>query len=287
MPGSNANLDKVAEELMNIIQIDSLSLPELEPYRTMRRTLEHRAKGIFVAESEKVVRRLLESDLKVVSILLTRGWLNIYENLLENRQIGNGIFVGEKSLLEQIVGCGLHQGIMAIGRVPASVAIFDLLNKFPNPRLLVASDGIANSENMGVIVRNCAAFGVQALIAGETSCDPYLRRSVRNSMGTIFKLPIASAEKLSIVLKRLRDEFSFQIVAAHPQSGSKDIADADFSKDICIVFGGEGKGISEEILDECSIRVRIQMQNDVDSINVASSVGVVLYETIRQRGMGV
>ncbi len=268
---------------MDITQIDSLSLPELEPYRTMRRTLEHRAKGIFVAEGEKVVRRLLESDLKVVSILLTRGWLNIYENLLENRQIENGIFVGEKSLLEQIVGCGLHQGIMAIGRVPEPVAIFDLLNKFPNPRLFVASDGIANSENMGVIVRNCATFGVQALIAGETSCDPYLRRSVRNSMGTIFKLPIASAEKLSIVLKRLRDEFSFQIVAAHPQEDSVELAKVDLTGDISVVFGSEGEGISRSVLDECTVRVKIPMKNDVDSINVASSVGVVLYEVSRQR----
>jgi tRNA G18 (ribose-2'-O)-methylase SpoU len=269
---------------MRVTKIDSLDLPDLEPYRTMRRPMEHRAKGIFVAEGEKVVRRLIESDLSMVSVLLTREWLDKYSNVLNDRQVAQGVFVAEKSQLEQIVGYGLHQGIMGIGRVPESLNILELLKECPSPKLFVAVDGIANSENMGVIVRNCAAFGAQVLIAGETSCDPYLRRSVRNSMGTIFTLPVAKVDNLSKVLKGLQDDFLFRIIAADPKNDSVEMSEVDFTKDVCLVFGSEGEGISHEVLEYCNVRMKIPMCHNVDSINVASSVGVVLYETVRQRG---
>ncbi len=268
---------------MKLIKVESLEIPGLEPYRTMRRPAEHRARGIFVAEGEKVVRRLVESDLKIVSVLLTKEWLKAYSGLLENRDIEEGVFVAEKDLIEQIVGYGLHQGIMAIGKVPAEIDLFQTLEKLEKPRLLVAVDGIANSENMGVIVRNCAAFGVDALVVGETSCDPYLRRSVRNSMGTIFSLGISRVEDLSTSLKTLRKEFSFQVIAAHPRGESIDINSVDLTKDVCIVFGSEGAGISSSVLNECTVSAKIPMQNSVDSMNVASSVGVILYEVSRQR----
>lgn len=269
---------------MRVIKIDSLDVPALEPYRTMRRPMEHRAEGIFVAEGQKVVRRLVESNLEVVSLLLTQEWLDKYSDVLSNCQIEQGVFVAGKKQLEQIVGYGLHQGIMAIGKVPGSLDIWKMSKEYSSPNLFVAVDGIANSENMGVIVRNCAAFGVQALIAGETSCDPYLRRSVRNSMGTIFTLPVIKADKLADVLKKLRDDFLFQIIAADPKSDSVEMTTVNLTKDICLVFGSEGEGISGEILKHCSLRMKIPMYHDVDSINVASSVGVVLYETARQRG---
>ena len=255
----------------------------MEPYRTMRRPTEHRAQGLFVAEGEKVVRRLVASDLEIVSVLLTEEWLKGYSGLLENRNIEAGVFVARKELLEQIVGYGLHQGIMAIGKVPAEIDLFQTLEKVEKPRLLVAVDGIANSENMGVLVRNCAAFGAQALIVGESSCDPYLRRAVRNSMGTVFQLRISGTESLQSTLKRLHDQFSIEIVAAHPRNDSINLNEIDLTKDVCIVFGSEGEGISRAVLNECAINARIPMHNDVDSINVAASVGVVLYEATRQR----
>lgn len=268
---------------MKLTRIESLEVPELEPYRTMRRPADHRASGIFVAEGEKVVRRLVQSDLDIVSVLMTKEWMDTYSGLLSEKEIEEGAFVAEKRLLEEIVGYRLHQGIMAIGRVPAPVDVFKMQKRPRGSFLLVAADGIANSENMGVMVRNCAAFGVDALIVGETSCDPYLRRSVRNSMGTIFQLRISNVENLRDNLRRLREDFSFDIVAAHPRSDSVNIDEIDLTKNVCLVFGSEGEGITQGVLDECTIRTKIPMHNDVDSMNVASSVGVILYEAARQR----
>ena len=268
---------------MNVKRIDSLELPELEPYRTMRRTLAHREKGIFVAEGEKVVRRLVESNLRIISILMTPQWLDEYHTSLEKRLVEQSVFISEKEVLEQIVGYGLHQGIMAIGRIPDPPDIIQFTRDCHRPRLFVAVDGIANSENMGVIVRNCAALGAQILLAGQTSCDPYLRRSVRNSMGTVFGLPIVKVDRLSGLLRRLHAEFSIDIIAADPKSKSDDVSEVDLTRDVCLVFGSEGEGISEEVIDECSGRTRIPMHREVDSINVASSVGVLLFEAMRQR----
>jgi len=269
--------------LTRLIHVDSLSVPGLEPYRTMRRPLEHRELGIFVAEGEKVVRRLVESELKIVSILLTEGWLETYSSFLTNREIEDAVYVAGKGLLEQIVGYRLHQGIMAIGRVPDQVSWSNSLTKHHRPRLLVAADGISNSENMGVIVRNCAAFGVDALVVGETSCDPYLRRAVRNSMGTAFRLRISKVGKLADTLTQMLEEHTFTIIAAHPREDSENLAEIDLSGDVCFVFGSEGEGISGEVLSKCTRRVKIPMQNNVDSINVAASVGICLYEAVRQR----
>ncbi|MCL4539254.1 MAG: RNA methyltransferase [Bacteroidetes bacterium] len=269
---------------MKTIRINSLSLPGLEPYLTMRRPVEHREKGVFVAEGEKVVRRLVGSRLEIVSILLTDEWFEEYTPLLEQREIEDGIYIGGRSLLEEIVGYRLHQGIMAIGKVPEPADVFERGKTTVEPRLLVALDGIANSENMGVIVRNCAAFGVDVVIVGETSCDPYLRRSVRNSMGTIFQLPTAKVDNLAETMKELRDRYRTDIIAAHPHEGSDKITDVDLTGEVCIVFGSEGEGISPGVLNACNRRLTVPMKSAVDSLNVGSSVGVVLYEASRQRG---
>jgi len=268
---------------MKITKVDSLDDAALEPYRTMRRTMEHRANGIFVAEGEKVVRRLLESNLEVLSLLLTPEWFEQYSTILTDRKVEQGAFIAAKERLEDIVGFGLHQGIMAIGKAPEQLDVAEFARKCHTPRLFVAADGIANAENMGVIARSCAAFGVRALIVGESSCDPYLRRSVRNSMGTIFSLPVAKVDKLSSVLESLRDEFSIKVIAADPKNESEDVSAADLTGDICLVFGSEGDGISREVMERCSERIKIAMYHGVDSINVAVSVGVILYETARQR----
>ena len=171
----------------NLRRVTSLGAPELEPYRTLRRPLQHIRQGIFVAEGEKVVRRLLDSNLAVVSFLMTEEW---YEKLLTGSPLSSrpappniadaSIYVAGKKLLESIVGFNLHQGIMAVAKMPESRSLDETLHNAGRPYLLVALDGLVSAENVGVVVRNCAAFGVDAVMSGETSSSPYLRRAVRN-----------------------------------------------------------------------------------------------------------
>ncbi len=268
---------------LDVIRVNSIQLAELEAYRTLKRPLEHHQAGFFVAEGEKVVHRLLQSSLRIRSLLLTEEWLTAYHELIGLRSENPRIYVAEKSLMEGIVGFQLHKGIMAIADIPAATTIEEAAAKALRPYLFVAVDGIMNSENLGVIVRNCASFGVNALVVGETSCDPYLRRSVRNSMGNIFTLPIVRTSHIVEKLATIRSSFGLKIIAAHPRGSSMRIETVDFNSDCCLVFGGEGFGISDPVLEVCDVTATIPMFNGVDSINVASASAVMLYEIQRQR----
>jgi tRNA G18 (ribose-2'-O)-methylase SpoU len=269
--------------MFHVQKIESLDLPELEPYRTLRRPAEHCERGIFVAEGEKVVRRLLQSSFSVVSVLLPEKWLGEYEPLIRARpETDIPVFVTELRLLEELVGFPMFQGVLAVGRIPARPSLAEVLQRCPKPRLLVAVDGLANAENIGTVVRNCAAFSAQALIVGETSSSPFLRRAVRNSMGAIFQLPIVETSSLVQSLKELRLN-GIRLIAAHPHSESLTLARANLSSDCCLVFGSEGSGISPEALAACDESVAIPMPSGINSLNVNAAAAVFLYEVNRQR----
>lgn len=266
-----------------IQHVSRLDTPDLQPYRTLRRPHEHIKEGKFIAEGEKVVRRLLNSTIPVISMLLTPEWLTKLQmdDSFSSRSMG-GIFVAEKPLLESIVGFNLHQGIMAEGLMPEELPLRDLITSREAPRLFVALDGLVNSENVGMVVRNCAAFGVDGILIGETSSSPYLRRAVRNSMGTVFKLPVHHCKSLVETLGQLDREFGFTTIAAEPKE-SASLYTALLEGDICLVLGNEGAGISDTVLRACRNRIAIPMVHGIDSLNVASASAVCLYEVRRQR----
>ncbi len=263
--------------------VTDLDLPELQPYQTLRRPVEHQREGIFVAEAEKVVVRLLDSGLTILSILLTPEWLALHRTKIEARKEPIELFVAEKKVVEGIVGFNLHQGIMAVARIPEPLTLERLLIDSPHPQFFAAVDGLTNSENLGVLVRNCVGFGVQALLVGETSSSPYLRRAVRNSMGSVFKLPIIAVADLAGVLKTLHLAQRVRSFAAHPRAKGSTLQRADFTSDCCLVFGSEGEGISQRVLEACTEQIAIPMPNGVDSLNVASASAVFFYEVMRQR----
>ena len=269
--------------MLNIQHVTSLDLDELAPYRTLRRPLDHLEKGIFVAEGEKIVRRLVESSLSVISMLMTPHWYQLLVADLQKFIVQTvTIYIAEKELLETIVGFPLHQGIMAVARVPEEHLLEDELKLASHPYLLVALDGLVNSENVGVIVRNCAAFGVDGILVGETSSSPYMRRAVRNSMGAVFHLPVIRTTDLAERLKNLEDKNGIRVVLANPSDGVP-LDQADLSGDICLVFGNEGTGISNRILDMPFLRVSVPMKNDTDSLNVASASAVILYKASKEK----
>jgi len=269
--------------MFTVHRIESLDLPELAPYRTLKRAVEHKAQGIFVAEGDKVVHRLLASSLTVVSVLLPDHRLAEYEPTLRIRTENISVYaVTEKRVLEELVGFEMFQGVLAVAKMPAICSLHELVGKYKSPRLFVAADGLTSAENIGVLVRNCVAFGAQALVVGETSASPFLRRAVRNSMGTIFQLPVIESKSLVSSINEMR-KLGIRCIAAHPHTDQKTLSSANFTRDCCIVFGSEGNGISPSMLAACDEAVAIPMSAKVDSLNVASAAAVFLYEASRQR----
>jgi tRNA G18 (ribose-2'-O)-methylase SpoU len=291
--------------MLRIENITSLDQPELAPYRTLKRSAEHAKLGIFVTEGDKVVCRLLESPFAVVSVLLPAERLAEFEPRLRARPEKEiAVYVCDKHLLRGLVGFEIYQGVLAIGKIPTAWTLEKILAASPRPRFFAAMDGLGNAENIGVLMRNCAAFGVQALVVGETCSSPFLRRAVRNSMGAVFKLPIlqlnnrqgefgesgiqterrrdAPVETLAKTLRELRAH-GVRCIAAHPHTDKKVLSHTDFTGDCCVVFGSEGHGVSEAVLAACDEAVAIPMANDIDSLNVGNAAAVFLYEVNRQR----
>jgi tRNA G18 (ribose-2'-O)-methylase SpoU len=264
-------------------KITSLDRPELAPYRSLKRSAEHAKLGIFVVEGDKVLHRLLDSEFTVVSVLLLESRLAEFEPKLRARPEKDiAVFTCERAVMDELVGFEIYQGVLAIGKIPELRSLEQILFISPRPHFFVALDGLSNAENIGVVMRNCVAFGVSALIVGETCSSPFLRRSVRNSMGAIFKLPVLETPDLVQTLRALRAR-GVRCLAAHPHTDKKVLSQTDFTGDCCVVFGSEGHGISEEVLAACDEAVAIPMANEIDSLNVSAAAAVFLYEVNRQR----
>lgn len=264
--------------------IDDLGHPRLQPYLTFRQEARHREQGIFIAEGAKINRRLLESEIEIESLLLPEKWLQKLKPLIEARPESIDAFVAPKNELEKLMGVSMYQGVTGVGRIPEPPALDTVIGNIEGPGLIVAADGITGSDNAGTIARNSVAFGVHALLMGDTSCSAWLRKAVRTSMGTIFKIPAIDSASLPASLRLLKSA-GYKTVAAHAHTEEHRLSAIDLCGDTCLVMGSEGSGIREEVLAECDEHVVVPMANEVDSLNVGSAASVFLYEAARQRGL--
>ena len=267
---------------LQIKHIQSLDLPELELYLTLRRVEEHERAGVLVATNSKVVQRLLASRFPVVSALLTPDWLTKLEPQLRARPEDICVYVADKPLLETITGYKMHQCALAVAKIPPQPSFDELLATSPRPLLLAAVEGIASAENLGAIVRSCAAFGAHFLIIGETCGSPFQRRAVSGSMGSIFEQPVVQVDNLVETLTRLRAQ-GVRCMAADPRPDARKLTAVDLRGDCCLVFGAEGPGLTEAVLAACDDMVKIPMPSHMNSLNVATCAAVFLYEAMRQR----
>jgi len=267
----------------HIHPVESVDIPELELYRTLRRIDEHERAGVLVAASVKVIKRLLASRYTVVSLLLTPAWLAQLEPLLRARPEDLHVYLADAAMLETITGYKLHQGALAVAKIPPQPDFETLLGCSPHPLLIAAVEGIASAENLGAVVRSCAAFGAHFLIVGETCGSPFQRRAVSGSMGTIFEQPVARVDNLVERLTTLRAR-GVRCLAAHPRPGAKKLAAVDLRGDCCLLFGAEGPGLTARALAACDEMLEIPMPSHMNSLNVAAATAVFLYEATRQRG---
>jgi tRNA G18 (ribose-2'-O)-methylase SpoU len=261
--------------------VNDIDAPELAPYRTMRAQHDHFGRGVFVAEGDNVVRRLVASPHGLRSVLVPPGHADAFEALLVERGRDAELFVAPVAVLEQLIGHHIYQGILALGEVPPPATLAAVRAR-PGPLLLAAIDGLSGAENVGALVRNAAAFGADALVVGETSSHPYLRRSVRASMGAIFGLPHVVSTDLAATLREIA-ALGVRVVAAHAHAERATLLDLDLRGDVCLVFGAEGDGLRPAVLAACHDAARIPMRPGIDSLNVAAAAAVFLAEAWRQR----
>ena len=261
---------------MPIVPVDQLDDPRLVPYRNLKDRDLARAGDRFIAEGEQVVRRLLASDYPAESLLLSRKRADEVAPLAP---ADVPVYVLPDALVHELVGFKFHSGVMAVGRRGPSATIDEVMAAaVSRPRLtLVVLPEIANTENMGSLIRISAAFGVDALVLGEHSCDPFWRQSVRVSMGTIFSLPLVRSDDLLRDLRRLKERWGVRTAAAVVGEGAEPLQAAPRGERLALLFGNEAQGLGPEYVAACDRRVTIPMQLGTDSLNVAVAAAVFLY----------
>jgi tRNA G18 (ribose-2'-O)-methylase SpoU len=259
----------------------SSSHPDVALFSTLRRRRGLEREARFVAEGDKVVERLFDSDFAVESLLTTAAALPRWRARVEARPEPVRVFVAaDADEVRRLVGFA-DDSTKAVGRVVRPRSLDETTAGTPSPRLFVALDGLTNAENVGSVVRNAAAMGAHAVVVGETSCSPFVTRAIRTSMGAVFRVPVVEREPLVASLARLRAA-GVRCVAAHP-AGATPLPRVDLARDVCLVLGSEGDGVSRAVLAACDESASIPMSAGVDSLNVASASAVVLYEALRQR----
>ncbi len=254
-----------------IHSIDDAEDPRLTLYRDVKdRDLTGR-EGLFMAEGKVVIERLFRSKICVpISVLTTPERLNS----LDISALGDGVdvYVVSQAHMDTIAGFPIHRGYLALGKhTPPPILMVGLTAK---ARVLVLA-GIANVDNMGGLMRNAAAFGVDMVILDGTCCDPLYRKAIRVSVGGVFEVPHYRVDNLLATLRAL----DVKPYALSP-SGAMMLDEVRPAERSAFLFGAEGPGLPAELMAACTT-VRIDMHSGFDSLNVATTSGIVLYHMCR------
>lgn len=273
----------------NIIEITDFHAPELDPYaRLTQNQLRSRLepeKGIFIAESPKVIDRALDAGYKPVSLLMERKQITGPAAGILSRCGDAPVYTADREMLAELTGFELTRGVLCAFRRPAPRPVEELCK---NARRVAVLEGIVDSTNVGAIFRSAAALNMDAVLINPSCCDPLCRRAVRVSMGTVFQVPWGQLgetpadwpEKGMDILHSL----GFKTAAMALSDRSVSIDDEQLAKEpkLAIVLGTEGDGLAAGTIASCDYTVRIPMSHGVDSLNVAAASAVAFWQLGKQ-----
>ena len=269
----------------NIVEITDFHAPELDPYaRLTQNQLRCRLepeKGIFIAESPKVISRALDAGYEPLSLLMERRQITGPAAEILTRCGDAPVYTADRELLAGLTGFELTRGVLCAFRRPAPRSAEELCKE---ARRVAVLEGIVDSTNVGAIFRSAAALNMDAVLINPSCCDPLCRRAVRVSMGTVFQVPWAQlgetpADWPGQGLARLR-AMGFKTAAMALSDRSVPIDDEVLAAEpkLAIVLGTEGDGLAHATIAACDYTVKIPMSHGVDSLNVAAASAVAFWQ---------
>lgn len=271
--------------MAHIIEIHDFSLPELDVFaRLTEAQLRSRCepeKGIFIAESPKVIARALDAGCIPVSLLMERRKIDGQAQQIISRCGDIPVYTGDDSLLAELTGYRLTRGVLCAMHRPKLPSVAQVC---AGARRAAVLEGVVDATNIGAIFRSAAALGMDAVLLTPTCCDPLCRRAVRVSMGTVFQIPwtYIGAEPDSWPQSGLSllQSLGFQTAAMALCDTALDICDPALASadKLAIVLGTEGDGLSAHTIAQCDYTVRIPMSHNVDSLNVAAASAVAFWQ---------
>lgn len=270
--------------MATIIEVTDLSRPELEPFaRLTEAQLRNRLepeKGIFIAESPKVIQRALDAGYEPVSLLMEQRQLaGQGRDILTRCDVP--VYTASRELLAQLTGYPLTRGVLCAMHRPRLPSVEELC---AGAHRVAVLEGIVDSTNIGAIFRSAAALNMDAVLVTPTCSDPLYRRAVRVSMGTVFQVPWTrigeeASQWPEPGLRRLRS-LGFRTAAMALSDNSVSIEDPRLLAEerLAIVLGTEGDGLASRTIADCDYTVRIPMAHEVDSLNVAAASAVAFWQ---------
>ncbi len=260
-----------------IIEITSLQQPGVEVFSTLtevqlRNRLEPR-KGIFIAESPKVIKVALDEGYEPLALLCERRHIDGDAKAIIEQCGDIPVYTGERDLLASLTGYLLTRGVLCAFRRPMTKPVAEIC---AGASRIVVIDGVVDTTNIGAIFRSAAAMGIDAVLLTRNSCDPLNRRAVRVSMGSVFLVPWTW---LDAPLPSLH-ELGFKTAAMALTDNSVSIDDPQLMSEprLAIVMGTEGDGLPKETIADSDYVVRIPMHHRVDSLNVAAAAAVAFWQ---------
>ena len=267
--------------MASIITLTSLDAPELDVYtRLTQAQLRNRLepeKGLFIAESPKVIGTALDAGLTPVSFLMEQRHITGDAASLLARFPDVPVYTAERELLARLTGYTLTRGVLCAMRRPAPKSPSSVI---ADARRVAVLEGVVDATNIGAIFRSAAALGMDAVLLSPTCCDPLTRRAVRVSMGTVFQLPWATFDIWPNGGMALLRGAGFATCAMALRDDSLALGDERLNSlpKLAIVLGAEGDGLANGTIAACDYTVRIPMAHGVDSLNVAAASAVAFWE---------
>ncbi len=262
---------------MPVIEITSLDHPGVDVFSALTEAqLRNRldpAKGVFIAESPKVIRVALDAGYEPLSLLCERRHLTGDAADILARVGDIPVYTGERDLLARLTGYTLTRGVLCAMRRPWVREVAEVCK---DARRVVVIHGVVDTTNIGAIFRSAAALGIDAVLLTPDSCDPLNRRAVRVSMGSVFLVPWTWADRPLECLKELG--FKTAALALTDRSVPLDYPLLKQESRLALVMGTEGDGLPQTAIDGADYVVRIPMYHGVDSLNVAAASAVAFWE---------
>jgi len=263
------------------IQVRSLDDPRVADFRNVKdRDLAGR-RGVFIAEGDLVVRRLLtESPLRTRAVLVNPQRADSMRDALAARSARIPIYVAEQHVFDEIAGFHIHRGVLAVGDRPPDRAPADLLRDLPDRATVVFLEDLTNHDNVGGVFRCAAAFGASGALLTERCADPLYRKATRVSIGATLTVPFARAPRTTDALAGLHD-VGFETIALTPAAHAPEIlslaAESSLPARRAILLGAEGPGLSATALRGARRQIRLGDMVVTDSLNVVVAAGIALH----------
>ncbi len=215
----------------------------------------------------------------VVSVMVAAHRVESLTGILASLPPATPVYAAAQPAMDQVVGFPIHRGILALVRRP-ELSAPDLLARLPDRALVVGLVGIANHDNMGGVFRNAAAFGAAGVLLDDSCCDPLYRKAIRVSVGAALTVSFARAGSAARMLDLLQAA-GFEVAALSP-AGDTVLSDLSLGTRAAVLLGAEGPGLPAALLSRVKT-VRIPMAGGFDSLNVATTSGIVLHHLDKGR----